>query len=187
MNAINEAEQDWRIFRRYKFAEVKIVEDGDHIQFSQRASPDQAAITKLLRIVGGLYSIPGILLFLSPLWVVGAIYAVASIIPLLIVFGIGYAMSFSTTTVDIHPTDLTVKNQRQHMTVTFDQIRNIDVQQEGGWSTVVIWHGPVALQTMKTQNYQNAVSLKEGMVAAIGMLSIRAPVARKPARRSFQE
>jgi hypothetical protein len=187
MNANNQAEQDWRIFRRYKFSEVTITESGDHIQFSQRAAPDHDRVGKLYVAVALMWLIPVVGLFLTPYWVAGAVYGVASLLPLLAVFGVGYAFLYGKTYVDIRPTDLTVKNQRQHMTVTFDQIRNIDVQQEGSWSTVVIWHGPVALQTMTTQSYQNAVSIKEGMVAAIGMLSARAAVPPEPARRSFQE
>jgi hypothetical protein len=186
-NVTDKAEQDWRIFRRYKFSEVKILEDGDHIQFSQRGSPNHDHVVKLLIAVGLVWFVPTALLFFTPYWVAGAVYAVASTVPLGLMFGIGYLFLFRRTYVDIYPSELTVKNARQHMTVTVDQIRSIDVQHEGGSNAVVIWHGPVALYTVWSYNHQSAISLREGMVAAIGMLSARAVAKPQPARRSFQE
>jgi hypothetical protein len=188
-NVSEKAEQDWRTFRRYKFPEVKIREDGDHIQFSQRGWANQDHVVKLLITVGLLWFIPTVLLFLlSPYWMAGMVYAVGSVTPWMLVFGVGYLFLLRRTYVDIYPSELTVKNARQHMTLTFDQIRSIDVQQDGvGSNSVVIWHGPVALYTLSSTNYQTALSVREGMAAAIAMLSSRAVAAPQPARRSFQE
>jgi hypothetical protein len=188
MNAINQAEQDWRTFRDYKFSEIKILEDEDHIQLSQRGSPNQSHLFKLQITVGLLWFIPAALPFFTQYWVAGAVYGFLSLIPWMAVFGIGYLLLHRRTYVDIYPSKLTVKNANQHTTLTAEQIRNIDVQQDGTWHTVVIWHGPIALYTLSSLNYQNAISFKEGMVAAIGMLATRAPiVSAAPPRRSFPE
>lgn len=79
--------------------------------------------------------------------------------------------------------------------IPVQEIRTIDVRTGDSFEaknisirlqTIVIWHGPHPVGTISAGDYESAISLKEGVVAAIGVMNqTTGPVAAK--RRTFDE
>lgn len=79
--------------------------------------------------------------------------------------------------------------------IPVQEIRTIDVRAGDSFEaknisirlqTIVIWHGPHPIGTISAGDYESAISLKEGVVAAIGVMNqTTGPIAAK--RRTFDE
>jgi hypothetical protein len=187
MNANNQAERDWRIFRKYKFPRITIVEKEDHIQFRQWSGASLDNVAKLAITIGVLWMGPVIIMMFTSMWQGAPVIFFLGIPVAMAAFGIGWALLQRKTYVDVYPESIAVKNATQDVKVPYDQIRNIDVRQNGFWHTVMVWHGPVGLYTLWDSDPDHALMLKEGMVAAIGMVRSRVGAGAQAPRRTFAE
>lgn len=82
------------------------------------------------------------------------------------------------------------------LVIPLDEIKSIDVREGdsvtlGNWvhqkHHIVIWHGPVPIRTIVAPNQENGFTLKEGILAAIGMMNSEAVSIENPGKRLFAE
>lgn len=172
----NEAERKWQTFRRYKFKGVKFTESPGRIRFRQRVPYWQRRPNRAFKIVR---------LILGAVWLGATLlaYADEGWMPAAIVFGTGFFALGAvllvvslvlppTRIVTIEPGMVTIHDGYEETQIAADEIQNVDVQHSGGREYgVFVWNGPIPVFALTQEAQQNAISLREGVVAAIEMMN----------------
>ncbi len=187
----NVAEQTWAAFRRYTYKGIKIDQDGQRIHFAQKNAASRGRVLAVIALTIFMVLWPMFELFGSRsvsnarLWVPVLAWLIypAVIMPLLIFFFVR-----EKTVVDVQRGQVTVrKGSTETFVIPVDEIKNVDVRRSGSQNYVAIWHGPVPVHTICADEEEAAITLKEGMVAAIGVMNQEGSSVTPKRAKTFDE
>lgn len=197
----NEAEADWQAFRRYRIKGIDIAERPGRIAFSQ-----MNAYSRKGKLVVGLLALavllgPTIGISMGPgreAMFGGLVYFFIALIPTALIMALGMLFVRRPTVLEITPGQIVIDNANEKFTLTPERMKNTEVRQEGQKHSIYVWDGPIPLYTFSMKTPQDAIAVKEGIMAAVravnghvspAVAASEAPAApySPPARNAFPE
>ena len=177
----------WKAFRRYGYNDIHITEEPGCITFRQRNKYSAKFMNWSLAVIFAIVFVPTVIVFVKAPNVEMTIYALgylvaAGAICTPVALLIPYLAKRSTVlTVKAGAVGVHNGVDIHRLTIPLHNIRSIDVRGGQGATPyfVCIWDGPHAFDTLSNRSQDNAVTLRDGVLAALMVLN-PPPEAAKP-------
>lgn len=168
----NEAERAWRTFKQYGVTGIQVEEAPDYIAFSQvnhvRAKPRNrlAVILCAIWAVASMFS-----LAVNPAFGLFVAFALGIVLPVIWFVSV-LTMMRARTYLKLFADHIAVQDSNGSLDIKYDEVQNIDVRRDNvGNHQVVLWYGPKPMALFDLHSETEAISLREGIMAASGVMT----------------
>lgn len=178
------SEAAWNTFRRYRHKGIKITEEPGRIVFRQKNMVARLPLAILLIAGVVFFFYPVVYLFSLPVNeqtmltvlvpVFGWIIYPLILFPLLFRWFVRRA-----TIIDIQPLMVTVWRGREPFYLPASEIKAVDIRREDSFH-IAVWHGSVPIYTLSTEFEADAITLREGLTAAMNVVQEQAAAQAPP-------
>jgi hypothetical protein len=187
-------EDNWKAFRRYKYSHIDVHEEPGRIEFRQVSGGKKGEVRVIRFIIFAVF----IAIFLTLVsgnrdskdW--GLIFIFFGGIIAAVLMGMAPRFAKRWNTLEITPGFLRIESLDKRYEIKTENIASLEVRPNQYTHDIYIWDGPVAIYVFAMFNDADAIAIRNGIEAGIGMMN-PAPVSaavptRKPgSRRSFAE
>jgi hypothetical protein len=185
---------NWKAFRRYKYSHIEVQEDPGRIEFRQISGANKGQVRFIRLIIFAVFI--AILLTLvsggrdSKDW--GLIFMFFGGIIASVLMGMAPRFAIRWNTLEITQGVVRIESLDKRYEIKTENIASLEVRPNQYTHDIYIWDGPVAIYVFAMFNDADAIAIRNGIEAGIGLMNpapvpATVPTRRPGSRRSFAE